>query len=615
MSFSLKNKWARRALVASPFLLWGGYTAITSLNGSEQVTTTDVSYTEFLEAARNGEIEEIITDNATAEANISETETIRTAFPTGESIASRIIDENLPISVTEKEDNTASQIGLAVLPMLPMLLFMGLILRSPMMRQSLGLGGEKGYTKEKSKVRFSDVAGIDEAKADLEEIVDFLKNPKKYDKVGAQIPKGTLLVGPPGTGKTLLAKAVAGEAGVPFYAVSGSQFVEMFVGRGAARIRDLFKQAKKDDPCIIFIDEIDALAKSRALADTNSEKEQTLNEFLVQLDGFSSKEHGIIIIGATNRHKELDPAVTRPGRLGREVYVPVPDLDGRIKILDVHLKKIREVSTLDVETIARGTSGFSGADLANLVNEAALVAAKEERHEVTQQDFEIARDKVIMGAERKIKMSEEERKITAYHEAGHAIVGLYAEGNNPLHKVSIIPRGQALGVTVSIPEEDRYHILKSHLMGQMAMLYGGREAEKMILDGDFTGGASSDIERTTNMARKMVCEWGMSELGAIRMAEPANDNLQSGFKKSAAISEETSAKIDEQVQKMTKEAEEMATKILQEHKDKLITLAEALLENETLEAEEIYKLLGIEIPNLAPSAGMEKLDMAGVGGS
>ena len=507
------------------------------------------------------------------------------------------MDEEIDIEINEKKPNRFKGVGSFLISISPILLLLGFYSLNPKMRQMFGIGGSgQAFSREKSDIKFKDVAGIDEAKADLEEIIGFLKNPDRFKKVGAEIPKGVLLVGPPGTGKTLLAKAVAGEADVPFYAVAGSEFVELFVGMGAKRIRELFKKAKQDDPCIIFIDEIDALAKSRTLL-SHDERDQTLNQFLTELDGFSSRKHGIIVIGATNRPEELDRAVTRPGRLGREVYVPTPDLNGRIEILHLYMKKIQEDKNIDIVAIAKGTSGFSGAELANLVNEAALRAGRENRELVTQEDFEKARDKIMMGAERKIEMSEKERTITAYHEAGHAIVGIHADGNDPLHKVSIIPRGRALGVTVNLPEEDRYHITKPELMAKLAMLYGGRAAEKIHLGTDrYTSGASGDIEQASNLARKMVAEWGMSELGAVRFAEPSNDDLGGSFQKSAAISEDTNKKIDAEVRKFIKNGEEEARKILEQNRNQLDVLVKALLERETLEAEQVYELFGMPMP-------------------
>ena len=372
------------------------------------------------------------------------------------------------------------------------------------------------------KVRFDDVAGVDEAKTELEEIVDYLKEPAKFQKLGGKIPKGVLLYGQPGTGKTLLARAVAGEAGVPFFSLSGSDFVEMFVGVGAARVRDLFEQGKKNAPCIIFIDEIDAVGRHRGagLGGGNDEREQTLNAMLVEMDGFESNE-GVIIIAATNRPDVLDPALQRPGRFDRQVMVPLPDIDGRAGILEVHMQKVALSSDVDARVIARGTPGFSGADLQNLVNEAALMAARGNKRLVDMADFEAAKDKVMMGAERRSSaMTEEQQKTTAYHEAGHAICTLYIDGpKDPLHKVTIIPRGRALGVTMSLPEQDKVNYDKNFLRNQIAILMGGRLAEELCLNGQQTTGASNDIERATDMARKMVCNWGMSKLGPINYGQ------------------------------------------------------------------------------------------------
>jgi cell division protease FtsH len=444
-------------------------------------------------------------------------------------------------------------------------------------------------------VTFEDVAGVDEAKEDLQEIVEFLRDPQKFQRLGGKIPRGALLVGPPGTGKTLLARAIAGEANVPFFTISGSDFVEMFVGVGASRVRDMFEQAKKNAPCIIFIDEIDAVGRHRGagLGGGNDEREQTLNQLLVEMDGFEANE-GIILIAATNRPDVLDPALLRPGRFDRQIVVPNPDVAGRDKILRVHARKVPLAPDVDIKVLARGTPGFSGADLANLVNEAALLAARRNKRMVTQREFEDAKDKVMMGAERRsMVMSDEEKRNTAYHEAGHAIVGLNVP-YDPLHKVTIIPRGRALGVTMNLPEGDRYSRTRKWCEARMAVLFGGREAE-MLLGGpdNVTNGATGDIQMATALARTMVMEWGMSEkLGRVRY----NGNEQEVFlghsvTQTTNISDGTAKLIDEEIRSLIQTGEATARKILTEKLDQLHALAKALLDFETLSGDEVKRVL------------------------
>jgi cell division protease FtsH len=465
-------------------------------------------------------------------------------------------------------------------------------------RGAMGFGRSKArlLTEQKGRVTFDDVAGIDEAKEELSEIVEFLKDPGKFQRLGGKIPKGALLVGPPGTGKTLLARAIAGEANVPFFTISGSDFVEMFVGVGASRVRDMFEQAKKNAPCIIFIDEIDAVGRHRGagLGGGNDEREQTLNQLLVEMDGFEANE-GIILIAATNRPDVLDPALLRPGRFDRQVVVPNPDIMGREKILRVHTRNVPVASDVDLKIIARGTPGFSGADLANLVNEAALLAARRGRRFVTAREFEDDKDKVMMGAERRsMVMSEEEKKLTAYHEAGHAIVGMHMPGHDPLHKVTIIPRGRALGLTMSLPERDRLSSNREWCRANLASAFGGREAELLIFGPDkVTNGATGDIQQATRLARAMVTEWGMSErLGRVRY----NGNEQEIFlghsvAQSRNISEATANLIDQEVRELIEEGEQTARRLLREYQGDLHTLANALLEYETLSSEEVHAVL------------------------
>jgi len=464
--------------------------------------------------------------------------------------------------------------------------------------KAMGFGKSKArmLTEKVGRVTFDDVAGIDEAKEELEEVVEFLRDPQKFQRLGGKIPKGCLLVGPPGTGKTLLARAIAGEANVPFFTISGSDFVEMFVGVGASRVRDMFEQGKKNAPCIIFIDEIDAVGRHRGagLGGGNDEREQTLNQLLVEMDGFEANE-GVILIAATNRPDVLDPALLRPGRFDRQVVVPNPDVLGREKILRVHMRKVPLAPDVEPKVIARGTPGFSGADLANLVNEAALLAARGGKRVVTMADFENAKDKVMMGAERRsMVMTEEEKALTAYHEAGHDLVGLFVPGNDPLHKVTIIPRGRALGVTMNLPERDRYGFKKTEITAKLAMMFGGRVAEELIYGREnVTTGAGNDIQQATNLARSMVTEWGMSEkLGPLRYNENQDEIfLGHSVARSQHISEATAQMIDEEIRRIVDDAEATARKVLEEHMEDLHAVAKSLLEYETLSGDEVQKIL------------------------
>jgi cell division protease FtsH len=482
----------------------------------------------------------------------------------------------------------------------PVLLIVGLWIF--FMRQ-MQTGGNKALSFGKSKakllntsgkkVTFKDVAGVEEAKEELQEIVEFLKEPQKFQKLGGRIPKGVLLMGPPGTGKTLLARAIAGEANVPFFSISGSDFVEMFVGVGASRVRDLFEQGKKNAPCIIFIDEIDAVGRHRGagLGGGHDEREQTLNQLLVEMDGFESNE-GVILIAATNRPDVLDPALLRPGRFDRRVVVDRPDINGRLGILKVHTRNIPLDENVNLSVIARGTPGFAGADLSNLVNEAALIAARRNKKKVDMEDFEFAKDKVIMGVERKtLMLTDEEKRLTAYHEAGHALVAAFTPGSDPLHKVTIIPRGRALGLTMQLPTEDKYTYRKQYVEAQIAILMGGRVAEELTQD-DITTGAGNDIERATEMARRMVCEWGMSELGPLSYGskeEPVF--LGRDFAQRADYSEDTALRIDHEVSRIVQTGYESATAILSQNREVLDRIARELLERETLDGEEVYNII------------------------
>ena len=483
----------------------------------------------------------------------------------------------------------------------PFILFLGLWFF--LMRQ-MQIGGNKALsfgksrarmlTEERKKITFSDVAGVDEAKEEVLEIIEFLKDPRKFQKLGGRIPKGVLVVGPPGTGKTLLAKAIAGEAGVPFFSISGSDFVEMFVGVGASRVRDLFEQGKKHAPCIIFIDEIDAVGRLRGagLGGGHDEREQTLNQLLVEMDGFDTTE-GVILVAATNRPDVLDPALLRPGRFDRQVVVNRPDLKGRSEILKVHTKKVPIAGNVELEKIARGTPGFSGADLENLVNEAALWAARQNKKEVENIDFEMAKDKVMMGAERKsMILTDEEKRITAYHEAGHALMAKMLPGTDPVHKVTIIPRGRALGLTMQLPTDDRHNYSKEFLYNTLAILMGGRVAEELVFK-HVTTGAGNDLERATDLARKMVCEWGMSEkLGPLTFGQKEDAVfLGRDFSAKRDVSDQVALEIDQEIKRFVTENYERAKRVLTEQMTSLKALAEALLEKEVLDAPEIDQIL------------------------
>jgi len=509
------------------------------------------------------------------------------------------------VKYTWKESTGSGWIGI-LFNAVPVLILLGLWIF--MMRQmqsggnkalSFGKSRARLHSSQQKKVTFKDVAGVDEAKEELQEIIEFLREPQKFQKLGGRIPKGVLLIGPPGTGKTLLARAIAGEANVPFFSISGSDFVEMFVGVGASRVRDLFEQGKKNAPCIIFIDEIDAVGRHRGagLGGGHDEREQTLNQLLVEMDGFESNE-GVILVAATNRPDVLDPALLRPGRFDRRVVVDRPDVRGRESILKVHTKKVPLSDDVELSLIARGTPGFAGADLANLVNEAALVAARQNRKVVTQFDFELAKDKVLMGVERKsMIISDKEKRMTAYHEGGHALVAALIEDADPLHKVTIIPRGMALGLTMQLPLDDKLSHDKKYLESRLAILMAGRIAEEIFLD-QMTTGAGNDIERATEMAHKMVCEWGMSELGPLSFGKKDEQIfLGREIAQHRDYSEETAIKIDQQVRKLVEDAYTRARAIIVGRSDALVKIAEALLEREVLDGAEVLDLIaGKQLP-------------------
>jgi len=561
----------------------------------------EVSYSQFSDYVEQGQVSKVELQGDNVFIQLNDGRRLNTVKPEDPGLIERLRDSNVEIVVREVE--TANPLLSILISWFPMLLLIGVWIF--FMRQMQG-GGSKamGFGKSKAKlltekqgrVTFDDVAGIDEAKQELQEIVEFLRDPQKFQRLGGKIPKGVLLVGPPGTGKTLLARSIAGEANVPFFTISGSDFVEMFVGVGASRVRDMFEQGKKNAPCIIFIDEIDAVGRHRGagLGGGNDEREQTLNQLLVEMDGFEANE-GVILIAATNRPDVLDPALLRPGRFDRQVVVPNPDILGREKILRVHMRKVPLAPDVDARVIARGTPGFSGADLANLVNEAALIAARLNKRVVTMSDFEAAKDKVLMGAERRsMVMSEEEKELTAYHEAGHAIAALFVPGNDPLHKVTIIPRGRALGVTMTLPERDQLSYKKSKLEALLVMIYGGRIAEELIYGPEHvTNGASDDIRKATQIARSMVTEFGMSEkLGPLRYSDNQEEVfLGHSVARHQNVSEATAKVIDEEIRRLVDEAERRCREVLSEHVDDLHALARGLLEYETLDSKEIEALL------------------------
>ncbi len=574
--------------------------------GSTAGPKDELSYSAFLSRAEAGQFSKVEIEGNTLIGHFSGAETKATAAaPNDPDLIKTLRAKNIDIQVIKPQE--LNPIVGILLSWAPWVLFIGIWIY--FMRQMQGGAGGKGgggpfgfgkarvqmHAEPKVKVGFADVAGVDEAKQELQEVVEFLKDPNKFQRLGGRIPKGVLLVGSPGTGKTLLAKAVAGEAGVPFFSMSGSDFVEMFVGVGAARVRDLFETGKKHAPCIIFIDEIDAVGRHRGagLGGGNDEREQTLNAMLVEMDGFDASE-GVIIIAATNRPDVLDPALMRPGRFDRQVVVPLPDIKGREQILGVHMQKVPLAANVEAHVLAKGTPGFSGADLENLVNEAALMAARTNKRLVDMDDFERAKDKVMMGAERRSTvMTESAKRTTAYHEAGHAIAMLYLEGEkDPLHKVTIIPRGRALGVTMSLPGEDKFTYSKEYLNNQLAMLFGGRIAEEQHLNGQQTTGASNDIERASEMARKMVTQWGMSSLGPVNYGEKDSQVfLGRDIGSKAHISEAMAAKVDAEVRAFIDNAYDRCHKLLAKHKKDLAILAEALLEHETLDAVQVKDLL------------------------
>ena len=564
--------------------------------------TSSLPFSEFLKKVQNNEIAEVMIRGQTITGRTVANTNFSTYAPNDPNLVDKLDKAGVIINAAPIDEGGGGWLAVLI-SWFPMLLFIVIWIFFMRQMQS-GAGKAMGFGKSKAKmlnektgrVTFEDVAGIDEAKGELEEVVDFLKDPQKFQRLGGKIPKGVLLVGPPGTGKTLLARAIAGEANVPFFTISGSDFVEMFVGVGASRVRDMFEQGKKNAPCIIFIDEIDAVGRHRGfgLGGGNDEREQTLNQMLVEMDGFESNE-GVIIIAATNRPDVLDPALLRPGRFDRQITVPNPDINGREKIIKVHLRKVPLSGDVDAKTIARGTPGFSGADLANLVNEAALLAARKGKRAVGMTELEAAKDKVMMGAERRsMAMSDDEKKLTAYHEAGHAILAIHSPDSDPIHKATIIPRGRALGMVMRLPEGDRYSVSRAKLKADLCVAMGGRIAEELIFGVDkVTTGASSDIRMVTSMARRMITEWGMSDkLGFLAYGDTDNE-VYLGHSVSGAknISGATAKLVDEEVKSLVDDIYAKAEKMLKDNIDQLHALAKALLDYETLSGDEIHAVL------------------------
>ncbi|AIT79341.1 MULTISPECIES: ATP-dependent zinc metalloprotease FtsH [Novosphingobium] len=594
------NPWVKSLLV------WGGIflalLMVVSMFSSRSDAGPMIPYSDFRAKVAEGSVMAVEIGEERIDGQMKNGDTFSTVPVPGDTTLTQLLQAN-DVKYAGKAPEEGNLLVYILAQTLPFLLIVGIAFFALRQVQKGGGSGAMGFGKSKAKlltersgrVTFADVAGIDEAREELEEIVEFLRDPSRFSKLGGQIPKGALLVGSPGTGKTLLARAIAGEAGVPFFTISGSDFVEMFVGVGASRVRDMFEQAKKNAPCIVFIDEIDAVGRHRGhgLGNSNDEREQTLNQLLVEMDGFEANE-GIIIIAATNRPDVLDPALLRPGRFDRQVVVPVPDIEGREKILEVHMKKVPLAPDVNPRVIARGTPGFSGADLANLVNEAALLAARRNKRLVAMQEFEDAKDKVMMGAERRsMVMTDDEKKMTAYHEAGHAIVSLNEEASDPIHKATIIPRGRALGMVMRLPERDSYSYHRDKMLANLSVAMGGRVAEEIIFGHDkVSSGASSDIQYATSLARNMVTKWGMSDkLGPLQYEEQQEGYLGMGGSHRLMASDETNKLIDSEIRLLVDTAHARATQILNEKNEQLHLLANAMLEYETLSGDEIKQLM------------------------
>ncbi|MED5205371.1 MAG: ATP-dependent zinc metalloprotease FtsH [Pseudomonadota bacterium] len=596
------NPWVKSLMI------WGGIflallMVVSLFGGGSSGNGAQILYSDFRDKVAEGSVASVQISETSIVGEMKNGEQFSTIPVTNDTTLPQLLEDN-GVRYSGAEAESGNLLLYALIQILPFVLILGIAFFAlRQVQKGGGAGGAMGFGKSKAKllterqgkVTFDDVAGIDEAREELEEIVEFLKDPQRFSKLGGQIPKGALLVGSPGTGKTLLARAIAGEAGVPFFTISGSDFVEMFVGVGASRVRDMFEQAKKNAPCILFIDEIDAVGRSRGhgLGNSNDEREQTLNQLLVEMDGFEANE-GIIIIAATNRPDVLDPALLRPGRFDRQVVVPVPDIDGREKILAVHMKKVPLAPDVNPRTIARGTPGFSGADLANLVNEAALLAARRNKRLVAMQEFEDAKDKVMMGAERRsMVMTEDEKKMTAYHEAGHALVSLNEPASDPIHKATIIPRGRALGMVMRLPERDSYSYHRDKMHANLAVAMGGRVAEEIIFGHDkVSSGASGDIQYATDLARNMVTKWGMSDkLGPLQYEESQEGYLGMGQTARTMGGAETNKLIDAEIKELVEGGLKRATEILTAQEDKLHLLAQAMLEYETLTGDEIDQLM------------------------
>ncbi len=586
---------------------------------TRQARGGDMPYSQFMKEAEAGRVESVQIDGRTLRARTRDNQPLTIYTPPGSGdlwMVSDLLKYGVQVNARpEEEQSVLMQIFIS---WFPMLLLIGVWIFFMRQMQGGGRGGAFSFGKSRARmldesnnsITFADVAGCDEAKEEVHELVEFLRDPTKFQKLGGRIPRGVLMVGSPGTGKTLLAKAIAGEAKVPFFSISGSDFVEMFVGVGAARVRDMFENAKKHAPCIVFIDEIDAVGRQRGagLGGGNDEREQTLNQLLVEMDGFETGQ-GIIVIAATNRPDVLDPALLRPGRFDRQVVVPLPDIRGREQILGVHMRKVPIGSDVKPDVIARGTPGFSGADLANLVNEAALFAARRTARFVDMMDFERAKDKILMGTERRsLIMDEDERKSTAYHEAGHALLGKLLPKCDPVHKVTIIPRGRALGVTMSLPERDRYSFDRQYMLSQISMLFGGRIAEEVFMD-QMTTGASNDFERATHMARDMVTRYGMSnELGPMVYAENEGEIfLGRSITKTTNVSEATMQKVDQEIRRIIDEQYNLARKLIEDNADKMHAIAKALLEWETIDSDQLDDIIAGRSPrppkDYTPSSG------------
>ncbi len=589
----------------------------------ERAAGEEIAYSEFLRKVDEGQVRDAAIAGRQITGTLTNDQAFRTYNPGDMQLIERLRGRNVKFdAVPEERPSLLQQVIVGALPFLIMIgiwIFFMRQMQNGQGRGAMGFGKSRAklLTEKHGRVTFDDVAGIDEAREELQEIVDFLKDPSKFHRLGGKIPKGALLVGPPGTGKTLLARAIAGEANVPFFTISGSDFVEMFVGVGASRVRDMFEQAKKNAPCIIFIDEIDAVGRHRGagLGGGNDEREQTLNQLLVEMDGFDANE-GIIIVAATNRPDVLDPALLRPGRFDRQIVVGRPDIEGRIRILQVHMRKVPLAPDVDARVIARGTPGFSGADLANLVNEAALLAARRGKRLVSMSEFEDAKDKVMMGVERKsMVMTDDEKRLTAYHEAGHAVVSIHEPASDPIHKATIIPRGRALGMVMRLPERDSYSFARDKMFANLSVAMGGRVAEELVFGHDkVTSGAQGDIQMATNLAKAMVTQWGMSDkLGPLQYVENQEEVfLGHSVTRQQNVSEKTAELIDAEVKRLVMEGYERAKQILTEHRDELEAVAQALLEYETLSGEEIVKAIKGE-PIDRPDAA-DKLPPLGAGG-